>query len=231
MSLIRTPIIAPILAVETAAAQCGVAILRDDGRIFSIVEPRERGQAERLLPLVKAILQEAGIQMPQLGGIAVTTGPGSFTGVRVGLATAQGLAMALDIPAIGIASTLAFRESAPADPGQILVAVESRRHEVYWQAFAGREPVSEIFCQAPEDIPGSLETFPALICGDAATRLAAYFPRVRLMPLLPGPRPENVARLALLANGNRTSLAPLYVRPPDATISHSGGPSGSICKS
>src|SRR6266404_2143129 len=103
-----------LLAIDTAGPDCAVALARsgaDGGKILVRTSERiGRGRAERLMPMIESALAEAGADFADLDRVAVTTGPGSFTGVRVGIAAARGLALALDIPAVGVRSldALAF---------------------------------------------------------------------------------------------------------------------------
>ena len=97
-----------LLAIDTAGPDCGVALARlrggDAEILVSASERIGRGHAERLMPMIEAALDAAQVTFAELTRIAVTTGPGSFTGVRIGIAAARGLALALDIPAVGVGS-------------------------------------------------------------------------------------------------------------------------------
>ncbi|MEJ0058292.1 MAG: tRNA (adenosine(37)-N6)-threonylcarbamoyltransferase complex dimerization subunit type 1 TsaB [Terricaulis sp.] len=101
-----------VLAIDTALDACSVAVVREDETLAALSESMQRGQAERLAPMVRDAVQSAGIAFAQLNRIAITTGPGSFTGVRVGLSFARALALALNKPCIGVSTleTLALEE-------------------------------------------------------------------------------------------------------------------------
>ena len=121
-----------ILAFDTSAAHCAAALLIGDRIVASAFEPMEKGQAERLLPLLQEVLAEAGLGWRDLTALAVGTGPGNFTGVRIAVAAARGLALGLGIPAVGITrlEALAFGLPRP-----ITVVEDARRCEVYVQGF------------------------------------------------------------------------------------------------
>ncbi len=93
-----------LLAIDTTAAFCAVALLCGDEILAQQVEPMTRGQVERLFPLIQEVLAEAGKTIDDLGALAVNTGPGNFTGIRIGVSATRGLAMGLGIPAIGISA-------------------------------------------------------------------------------------------------------------------------------
>lgn len=93
-----------VLAIDTALDACSVAITCDEAVLSSLSEPMSRGQAERLAPMVQEAVAQAGVALAQLDRIAVTTGPGSFTGVRVGLSFARALALALNKPCVGVST-------------------------------------------------------------------------------------------------------------------------------
>jgi tRNA threonylcarbamoyladenosine biosynthesis protein TsaB len=123
-----------LLAIETATENCSVALLHD-GEVIDRSELAPRRHAELVLPMVEELLDEAGVTRRQLDAIAVGRGPGAFTGVRLAISVAQGLALALDIPVVPVSSLAALAMQAPDNGAAILAAVDARRGEIYAGAF------------------------------------------------------------------------------------------------
>jgi tRNA threonylcarbamoyl adenosine modification protein YeaZ len=129
-----------VLAFDTAGPDCAAALARSAADEMDVLarasEKLGRGHAERLLPMIGELLREAGVTYADLDRIAVTTGPGSFTGVRVGVAAARALALALGIPAVGIGSleALARPELQRHSEGTVVAVLDARRGEVYAMA-------------------------------------------------------------------------------------------------
>lgn len=124
-----------LLLIDTAAPRLALALLRDGDRVETLVEDMATGQAERLFPALDELLTHAGIAYSNLTRIAVTTGPGSFTGLRIGLSAARGLGLALNIPVLGIPSLVALSLNAQCDP--VAVLLDAKRGEAYFQSFSG----------------------------------------------------------------------------------------------
>jgi tRNA threonylcarbamoyladenosine biosynthesis protein TsaB len=125
---------AALLAIDTAGPRLQLALRLDD-RVDVLAEEMPTGQAERLFPAIDALLARSGIRYADLTRIAVTTGPGSFTGVRIGLSAARGLGLALGIPVVGVPTLLALSLVAECDP--VAVLLDARRDEAYFQSFSG----------------------------------------------------------------------------------------------
>lgn len=121
----------PILAFDTSAAHCAAALLFAD-RVILRHEPMEKGQAERLMPLLEELLAEGGIGWRDLAALAVGTGPGNFTGVRIAVAAARGLALGLGIPAVGVTRLEALAHGLPRP---VTVIEDARRGAVHVQLF------------------------------------------------------------------------------------------------
>lgn len=133
-----------VLAFDTALDACSAALVRDGSVLANKSEPLSRGHAERLAPMLRDIMTGADAAFGDLDAIAVTTGPGTFTGVRIGLAMARSLAVALGRPAIGISTLEALAHGAGDNEGKPVASViDARRGQVYFQIFgAQREALS-----------------------------------------------------------------------------------------
>ena len=127
---------ARILSIETSTSICSVAI-HEQGKLIALAEIKEPGaHAEKLVSLVDAALKQANLRLVDLAAVAVSQGPGSYTGLRIGVSTAKGIAYALDIPLIGINTLQAMAASQQLAEGEYVVAVlDARRKEVYTQTF------------------------------------------------------------------------------------------------
>src|SRR5919201_2617845 len=137
-----------VLAIDTALNACSAALLDLDTRgiVASETLPMVRGHAEALMPLVARVMNQAAIEFTELDRIAVTTGPGSFTGVRVGISAARAIALAAAKPAIGLSTLAAFAAPliAEDDSTNVVAAIDARHAHVYLQVFgrSGRTLVS-----------------------------------------------------------------------------------------
>lgn len=202
-----------VLAIDTCLFACSVAVVDGDRVLARRVEPMSRGHQERLAPLVQEAMLEAGLGFDQLERIGVTIGPGSFTGLRVGLAFAKGLAAALGIPAVGVGSLEALAEP---ERGNVVAVLDAKRGQVYLQAFADGASVS-----APDALPIETaaarvaEFAPDILIGTGAALLADVRPGVRVT-LADVTDPVAVARLA--ASRSPVPPRPLYLRAPDAKL-------------
>jgi tRNA threonylcarbamoyl adenosine modification protein YeaZ len=187
----------PLLAFDTSAAHCAAALLWPGGLILRD-EPMQKGQAERLMPLLEEVLAEAGLGWRDLKALAVGTGPGNFTGVRIAVAAARGLSLGLGIPAVGVTRLEALAYGLPRP---VTVIEDARRGEVYVQRF-----------EADHADPARLEpagkTTERAVTGSAAGP-AALAPA---MPLV-----EAMARIgALRATSLHPRPAPFYLKGAEA---------------
>lgn len=185
----------PVLAFDTSAAHCAVALLLPGGRVIAREEPMQKGQAERLVPMLQEVLAEAGIGWADLARIAVGTGPGNFTGVRIAVATARGLALALGLPAVGVTRLEALAHGVPSP---CRVVEDARQGLAYVQDFPGG---------AARLVPlAALEAAAGAVTGSAAGPAA-----------LPAALPiaEAIARIAA-TRAPKGSPAPFYLKGADA---------------
>ncbi len=206
-----------ILAVDTALAACSVAIQDDDDVLAHIYEPMERGHAEALAPMVEDAMRQAELAFAALDRLAVTTGPGTFTGQRVGLAFMRGLRVALHKPLAGVTTLAAMLAQARAETGLDVAAAlhDARRDEVYFQTSAMDAPSLLGFDQALEAlirIDG-----PLALAGTAAPKAAGHLANAVLSDVRL-PDALWVARLALAMPASETAPRPLYLRAPDAKL-------------
>lgn len=198
------------LAFDTSAAHCAAALLLPGDRVIQRVEPMEKGQAERLMPLLDDLLAEGGIGWSDLTRLAVGTGPGNFTGVRISVAAARGLALGLGIPALGVTrlEALAF-----GDHGPMLVAEDARRGMAYVQIFRPTGPASLVEAGVlPEGYPARAEPF---VVGTLAAEYAAAQGLHAVEPAYP--LAEAIARIAASRDPKDAPRpAPFYLRGADA---------------
>ncbi|WP_299437756.1 tRNA (adenosine(37)-N6)-threonylcarbamoyltransferase complex dimerization subunit type 1 TsaB [uncultured Rhodospira sp.] len=217
------PLGGPTLALDTSGRACGVCVWRDGAVLARADQAMEHGQAEALAPIVRAVLADAGLTATEMTAIAVTVGPGSFTGLRVGLSFARGLALAAGCPVLGVTSTAVLARMAAAAPPRdtpIAVALDARRAEVFLQVFdADLRAMGEPVSLPPADARDSLPKEPTRLTGDGAALLPALAPHaITIVP--DAERPPDPAILAAMAAkdpGSALPARPLYVRPPDAT--------------
>lgn len=131
-----------LLAIDTATERCSVA-LRLDGRVVERSSEQPRGAADLVLPMVESVLQEAGVRLADLDGIAYGRGPGAFTGVRIGVGVVQGLAFGVGLQTVGISNLAAVAQQVAQPGDRILVCMDARMEQVYWSSFA-REHGAEL---------------------------------------------------------------------------------------
>lgn len=219
-----------LLAFDTAQGALSAAIMDGEGVLVSSFEPRTRGHAEALMPLLETMLAEAALGFADLDALAVTIGPGTFTGLRVGLAAARGLALARALPLVGVTTLEAVAEPAGAEADEIAIALfDARRDEVYMQAFASSlAPLTPPLLVGLDEAVAHLPEGKAVLVGTGAEllapRLEAAGRPFRLSPAKPQPDAQAVGRIALAriaAQGIgafRVAPEPLYIRAPDAKL-------------
>lgn len=214
-----------ILAIDTSCGAASVALV-ESGRaepLSVLSRPMKRGQAEALAPMVEEAGKALGGGFASLDRIAATVGPGSFTGIRVGLALARAMALALGVPIVGVSTLVAFAAPLLSQPrpGIIASTVDARHGSVYFQLFepSGR-PLGAPRCDSLRECVRGVGAGPALIAGDAAELIAAEAHRSGLPYDLVGaaaaPDIVAIARIGLALDPAANPARPLYVKPPDA---------------
>lgn len=240
-----------VLAIDTALEACSAAVLdseRADGLTIRSV-PMQRGHAEALMPLVAEVMGAAGVAFADLDRIAVTVGPGSFTGLRVGVAAARAIALASGKPATGVttltalaapfftaavatttartaARTAAAAVTAAAGSGAVMSVIDARHERVYMQLFGptGRSLAPPCIAAIASAADAALART-ALIVGNAARTVEAVFPsgaRTSRALCVRAPDIAVVARLGAQNNDLTTPVRPLYLSEADARPQEAG---------
>ncbi len=217
-----------MLALDAAGAACSVALVRQGRILAQRFEAMTRGQSERLVPMIGAVMRESGLALRDLDAVAVTRGPGGFTGVRIGLATARGLALACGCPLIGISNFLAVAAAIPEAERRgrtIAVLLDAKRAEVYAQTFA-----ADLKALAPPRaaLPRELDEFhpagPLILAGDGVSRARdALAAAGRDLVMASSSGLTDAVQVAVLAAGQplpapgAPTVHPIYLRGPDVT--------------
>ncbi len=214
-----------VLAIDTALEACSAAVLDTERAGVAAHESRPmlRGHAEALIPLIARVLDLAGLTFSEIDRIAVTTGPGSFTGLRVGIAAARGLALAAGKPAVGLSTLAAFAAPfiAADDTLPVVAVIDARHDQVYLQVFGpgGRTTVAPRLVPVAEALRVATTGAPRLV-GTAAIMLARAWPAGERPPTVVeqrlAPAIDWVARLGAAAVETSSPPKPLYLRAPDA---------------
>jgi len=221
-----------LLALDTSTEACSVALLLD-GELRMRFQLTERSHAELVLPMVESLLDEAGVALADLDGLAFGRGPGAFTGLRIACGVVQGLALGANLPVVPVSSLASVAEQVPAAPGEVvLVCNDARMGEVYWGVFQrGSDGAVTALCDEavsrPEAVgvgaPGAMH-----VAGNALPRYPALAERLRAAGLQfhegVYPRADAVARLGEieLAAGRGVpaeQALPVYVRDDVARTS------------
>jgi len=216
-----------LLAMDTAGSACSV-VLWAGGRVvarrFAVMV---RGQSEQLVPMIAEVMADWGCGFGALDALAVTTGPGAFTGVRIGLATARGLALARGLPLIGVTSlevAAAAATEAERRGRQVLAVIDSKRGALFHQLFdSDLAPQGDPAEIAPEDLAAALPPGPVVVCGDAAEAALAVLRRAgrgdAVAAAAAGPADAALLaeRAAFRDPRSQPPAQPVYLRPPDVT--------------
>src|SRR4051795_12153576 len=214
-----------ILAIDTALDACAAGVLDTDaGKLVAQQsEGMKRGHAEALMPLIGRVIKASGLGFASLDRIAVTTGPGSFTGLRVGISAARGIALAADKPVIGVTTLAAFAAPVVNHGGEhpVISAIDARHDHVYLQVVAGNgspliwprvAPVTEALEAARFGAP--------YLVGNAAAILGERWPTDAAAPIhtdaQAAPDIAWVGWLGAAVSPDTAPARPYYLRPPDA---------------
>jgi tRNA threonylcarbamoyladenosine biosynthesis protein TsaB len=213
-----------ILAIDTSCGAASVAIV-ESGQIEPLAvvsRVMARGHAEALAPMVEEVALGVG-GLATLDRIVVTTGPGSFTGIRVGLAMARAMGLALGVPVVGVSTLAALAVPLLSEPrpGVIAAAIDARHGSAYFQLFeASGRPLGPPRCDALRECVRGIGAGPALLTGDAAALIATEAHRAGLPYDLGAaanaPDIVAVARMGLALDPAANAARPLYIKPPDA---------------
>ena len=222
-----------VLALDSAGLGCSAVVAAGEIVLGAERVATEHGQAERLLPMIEAVMREARLSVSALDTIGTTIGPGSFTGIRVGLAAALGIALATRAQLIGVTGFEAVAaglsiSSHHRDAGCLLVALESRREDLYVQLFdPTRSPLGDPLVVTPTALDEVLKPIigvaPLVVAGDAAQRAARMLSRRRSAIVAQGSAPDAAGVLRAVLHRWRLGEPgpkplPLYLRSPHVTI-------------
>jgi tRNA threonylcarbamoyladenosine biosynthesis protein TsaB len=214
-----------ILAIDTALDACSAGILDTDaGKLIAHESlPMKRGHAEALMPLIARVMKASSIAFAALDRIAVTTGPGSFTGLRVGLSAARGIALAAGKPAVGVTTLTAYAAPVVSESGEhpVISAIDARHDHVYFQVVSGNGS-SLVWPQlvSIEEALGASRFGAPWLVGNAAEILRQRWPAQALAPFKvdaqPAPDIAWVGWLGAAVSPDNAPAKPYYLRAPDA---------------
>jgi tRNA threonylcarbamoyladenosine biosynthesis protein TsaB len=218
-----------VLAVETSTLSGGAALLDGERIVGEYTLDVRITHSERLMAAIDQLLTDAGWTARDLEGLAVSVGPGSFTGLRVGLSTVKGLALALSIPVAAVPTLDAMAAMLPFASLPVCPVLDARKREVYaslyrWDGLTMRREW-EYLAIAPDDLARRLDE-PVIVVGDGADAISSPFAR-RVQPPRRGPAPAVVgalghARIAIGDTVAAADLLPIYLRPSEAELRRRG---------
>lgn len=222
-----------LLAFDTATTGCSVALFLDGRMAAHRAAAMARGQSEALMPMIAEVLAEGGCSYGDLDALAVTVGPGAFTGLRIGLSAARGLALALAVPCAGVTTLEAVARAIPETAragGRVLVALDSKRADLYVQMFDGAlAPLTEPAALMADGLAALAAGGPLIVAGDAAARAiealagAGIAARAADAPGVPDAIMVGEIALARALPPVGQAPGPIYLRPPDAVRPKDGG--------
>jgi tRNA threonylcarbamoyladenosine biosynthesis protein TsaB len=211
-----------ILALDSATSACSAAVLCDGEITAHRYEEMSRGQAESLIPMIADTMSAAELEFDLLDAIAVTVGPGAYTGVRIGLSTAQSLALASGKPLVGVTTFEAVFAAQGETFTPCLVALDTKREDLYIQLFdATGEALTEALAVEEKQISMAVSVHGIKVVGDAAERAARALndagiaAKMHYGPMLPDA--SWIARIAAgrFSEGALVPVEPIYLRAPD----------------
>ncbi len=209
-----------ILACDTTQGACSAGIWRGDQPLASRTEPMMRGHAEAIIPMIDAVMAEANVAMDDITRLGVTIGPGTFTGVRLGLAAMRAIAIARALPLIGVSSFWAMAQ-ADITGLPVTICVAARSGVFYMQNFevapcADAKAAPQIIAQ--DDVADFCPPTPFAVVGSGASALAAVLSHAQISPAPAWPDIARVAQYTRTAPLPDALPEPIYLRPPDATL-------------
>jgi tRNA threonylcarbamoyladenosine biosynthesis protein TsaB len=215
-----------ILAIDTALGACSAAVC-EAGQIAPLAaetQDMSKGHAEALMPLIQRVMKETDGGFAALSRVAVTIGPGSFTGLRIGVAAARAIGLAAGIPVVGVSTLAAYAAPliTPDDSSIIATAIDARNGLIYFQSFApgGRTMVAARVTGLRE-AARSIGAGPVRLAGSGATALAVEAMslglKTQIADLRPSPDIAYVARLGLAADPAAAPARPLYLKDASVT--------------
>lgn len=208
-----------VLGLDTSAAHCAAALICGNTVVAARLEEMARGQAERLFPLLEEVLAEAGHSWRDLDGVGCGVGPGNFTGIRLSVSAARGLALSLGVPAVGVSAFDALSEGLD---GPVLTSVDARRNEVYLN-YRNPAGATETGISPITDIPSRFRDPMAKCVGHASAEIAASIGANAVRPQYP--TATAIARVALRRLDQPAERpAPLYIKSADAAPSKDTAP-------
>ena len=214
-----------ILAIDTALDACAAAVLDTEAGQLIAQESQamKRGHAEALMPLIGRVIAASGTTFASLGRIAVTTGPGSFTGLRVGLSAARGIALAANIPVVGVTTLTAYAAPIVSQNAEhpVISVIDARHDQVYLQVVSGNGSALVRPRVAPMEEALEACRFGApYVVGNAAGLLGERWPSQAVPPagvdMQPAPDIAWVGWLGAAVSPNTAPARPFYLRAPDA---------------
>lgn len=216
-----------VLVLDTAMNGCSAGVWHEGtGVLAARTVPMPRGQAEALVPMIEDVLAQAALSYNDIGMIAVTRGPGAFTGLRIGLATARALSLALGIPVCGVSTFDALLRTGFESPAfqareYYGVLIETKRDDFYFRLFDAQAQVcSPALAATAADILPFIEGRNIVLTGDALERFLTQVPDLKGVESVPVDLPS-ISAIAHVAAGTpeeEYTAEPLYIRPPDVTL-------------